>query len=178
MLVCVVWCCAQLRHPHTELSWEGITRETASSFVLQVPSTGLQLKGQMIPSSIPVPGEVGSRSAPPAHWPGRVQRQPHLSFAAMLSPLAGCPVPKPVMLFLGSPRLANLDEMLKVGLFLSDIPLHDLSRDFVLLAEQRQAEADLKEKFEKLTLDLKVRSRFGDQRDGRGLSRRAVVVVR
>ncbi len=70
--------------------------------------------------------------------------------------LAGCPVPRPVLLFMGSPRCANLSEMISTGLFLSDIPLHDLSRDFVLLAEQRQAEADLKEKFEKLTLDLKV----------------------
>jgi guanylate cyclase soluble subunit beta len=40
-------------------------------------------------------------------------------------------------------------------MFLSDIPLHNLSRDFVLLAEQRQAEADLKERFEKLTMELR-----------------------
>ncbi|GIL96581.1 hypothetical protein Vretimale_2365 [Volvox reticuliferus] len=62
----------------------------------------------------------------------------------------------PVLLFLGSPRVANLEEMSVHGLYLSDIPLHDMSRDFVLLAEQRQAEADLKERFEKMAVDLRV----------------------
>ncbi|PNW71315.1 hypothetical protein CHLRE_16g649050v5 [Chlamydomonas reinhardtii] len=61
----------------------------------------------------------------------------------------------PALLFLGSPRLANLEEMNGHGLYLSDIPLHDMSRDFVLLAEQRQAEADLKERFEKMAVELR-----------------------
>ena len=34
------------------------------------------------------------------------------------------------------------------GLFFSDFPAHDMTRDFVLLAEQRKAEAGLKERFE------------------------------
>ncbi|KAJ9517261.1 hypothetical protein QJQ45_009127 [Haematococcus lacustris] len=119
----------KVRHPHTKLTWEGIAKEVASSFVLQVPSTGLELKGQMIPTHMPVPG---------------------------------CPVPKPVMLFMGSPRLANLDEMMRHKLYCSDIPLHDLSRDFVLLAEQRQAEADLKEKFEKLTVEIQAEKMRSD----------------
>lgn len=51
--------------------------------------------------------------------------------------------------------MASLDELQQYGLYLSDIPLHHLSRDFVLLAEQRQAEADLKERFEKLTMELR-----------------------
>lgn len=72
---------------------------------------------------------------------------------------AGCPQQKDVLLFLGSPRCANLDELQRCQLFLSDFPLHDMGRDFVLLAEQRQAEADLKEKFEKLTIELKVGGR-------------------
>ncbi|GFR46278.1 hypothetical protein Agub_g7832 [Astrephomene gubernaculifera] len=63
---------------------------------------------------------------------------------------------RPVLLFLGSPRVATLEEMGAHGLFLSDIPLHDMSRDFVLLAEQRQAEADLKERFEKMAVELRV----------------------
>lgn len=53
---------------------------------------------------------------------------------------------KPAILFMGSPRCANLDELLSKGLHLSDFPLHDMGRDFVLLAEQRAAEAELKDK--------------------------------
>eukprot|EP00798_Chlamydomonas_sp_ICE-L_P003500 gene3500-13567_t len=71
-------------------------------------------------------------------------------------PIPGCPVQKEVLVFIGSPRCANLDDLQKHKLFLSDIPIHDMSGDFVLLAEQRQAEADLKERFEKLTNELKA----------------------
>jgi hypothetical protein len=42
------------------------------------------------------------------------------------------------------------------GVYLSDIPRYDLSSDYILLAEQRQAEADLKDKYERLTLELQV----------------------
>lgn len=45
----------------------------------------------------------------------------------------------------------------------ADIPLHDMSRDFVLLAEQRQAEADLKERFEKLSIELKEERERSDK---------------
>lgn len=44
------------------------------------------------------------------------------------------------------------------GVYLSDIPRYDLSSDYILLAEQRQAEADLKEKYERLSVELQVRS--------------------
>ena len=54
----------------------------------------------------------------------------------------------PCLLFMGSVRISCLEEMKRMGLYLSDIPPHDMARDFVLLAEQRQVEADLKEKFE------------------------------
>jgi len=44
----------------------------------------------------------------------------------------------------------------KAGCCLSDIALHDMTSDYILLAEQRHAEADLKERYERLTLELKV----------------------
>lgn len=47
------------------------------------------------------------------------------------------------------------------GVYLSDIPRYDLSSDYILLAEQRQAEADLKEKYERLTMELQVSLRTG-----------------
>jgi guanylate cyclase soluble subunit beta len=61
---------------------------------------------------------------------------------------------QPGMLFLASPRVASLDDLQKFRLFLSDIPLHDMSRDYVLLAEQRSAEVDLKNLYEKNLADL------------------------
>ena len=50
--------------------------------------------------------------------------------------------------FMGSPRFSGLDELRMHDLYLSDFPTHDMAADFVLLAEQRKAEADLKEKYE------------------------------
>ena len=65
-------------------------------------------------------------------------------------------VPQQGMLFLASPRVASLDDLQKFRLFLSDIPLHDMSRDYVLLAEQRSAEVDLKNQFELNLAELKA----------------------
>ncbi|KXZ49678.1 hypothetical protein GPECTOR_20g535 [Gonium pectorale] len=63
---------------------------------------------------------------------------------------------RPALLFLGSPVVADLEHMTSHGLYLYDIPLHDMSRDLVLLAEQRQAEAELRERYEKLATELQA----------------------
>lgn len=81
--------------------------------------------------------------------------------------LAGMPEAD-VLLFLASPRLSSLEEMEQRGLFLSDFSLHDMGSDYVLLAEQRQAEAGLKERYEKLSVELKV-WRGTEGLDGRSL---------
>ncbi|EFJ46683.1 guanylyl and adenylyl cyclase family member [Volvox carteri f. nagariensis] len=138
----------KLRHPYIPFEYDKMVLESSSLYLLKSLETGLEFKGQMVQSSMP----------------------------------DGLPV----LLFLGSPRVANLEEMSVHGIFLSDIPLHDMSRDFVLLAEQRQAsllgllsflelglfcagllycfirvwgfraEADLKERFEKMAVELRV----------------------
>jgi len=72
--------------------------------------------------------------------------------------LAGPPGSSPVsvLMFLASPRCAGLDDMHAKGLFMSDIPLHDVSSDFILLTEHNSAELNLKERYEKLSVELKV----------------------
>lgn len=42
-----------------------------------------------------------------------------------------------------------------LGMYLSDIPIHDATRDLILLSEQHSAENELKEKLEDLTDRLK-----------------------
>ena len=58
------------------------------------------------------------------------------------------------MLFLCSPSVMNLDDLNKRGLYLSDIPLHDATRDLVLLSEQFEAEYKLTQNLEILTDQL------------------------
>ncbi|KFM79990.1 Guanylate cyclase soluble subunit beta-1, partial [Stegodyphus mimosarum] len=56
-----------------------------------------------------------------------------------------------LMLFLCSPSVLNLDDLNRRGLYLSDIPLHDATRDLVLLSEQFEAEYKLTRNLEILT---------------------------
>ncbi|XP_056417592.1 guanylate cyclase soluble subunit alpha-2 isoform X1 [Hyla sarda] len=54
------------------------------------------------------------------------------------------------MLFLGSPRVDKLDELMGRGLHLSDIPIHDATRDVILVGEQAKAQDGLKKRMDKL----------------------------
>ncbi|XP_054709218.1 guanylate cyclase soluble subunit beta-1-like [Uloborus diversus] len=56
-----------------------------------------------------------------------------------------------LMLFLCSPSVLNLDDLHRRGLYLSDIPLHDATRDLVLLSEHFVAEYKLTKNLEILT---------------------------
>lgn len=56
-----------------------------------------------------------------------------------------------LVLFLCSPSVLNLDDLNRRGLFLSDIPLHDSTRDLILLSEQFEAEYKLTKNLEILT---------------------------
>ncbi|UYV65001.1 GUCY1B3, partial [Cordylochernes scorpioides] len=55
------------------------------------------------------------------------------------------------MLFLCSPSVLSLEDLHARGLYLSDIPLHDATRDLVLLSEQFEAEYQLTRNLEILT---------------------------
>uniref|UniRef100_H2Z229 guanylate cyclase n=1 Tax=Ciona savignyi TaxID=51511 RepID=H2Z229_CIOSA len=54
------------------------------------------------------------------------------------------------MLFLGSPNLRTLEELNKTGMFISDIAIHDATRDVILVGEQTTAQESLKRRMDKL----------------------------
>lgn len=56
-----------------------------------------------------------------------------------------------VLLYLCSPHVINLDELRQRELYLSDIPLHDATRDLVLISERFDEEYKLTQKLEILT---------------------------
>ena len=47
------------------------------------------------------------------------------------------------MLFVGSPLITSLNEMRETNVYMADIPLFDVTREIVLLYEQRNAEIDI-----------------------------------
>lgn len=54
------------------------------------------------------------------------------------------------LLFLGSPVVDGLDSLTSRGLYLSDIPIHDATRDIILIEEQSRAQESLKRRMDKL----------------------------
>lgn len=64
-------------------------------------------------------------------------------------------VPESVsLMFLGSPRVDKLEELMGRGLYLSDIPIHDATRDVILVGEQARAQDGLKKRMDKLKVKL------------------------
>ncbi|XP_003977131.1 guanylate cyclase soluble subunit alpha-2 isoform X1 [Takifugu rubripes] len=58
------------------------------------------------------------------------------------------------LMFLGSPRVDKLEELMGRGLYLSDIPIHDATRDVILVGEQARAQDGLKKRMDKLKATL------------------------
>ncbi|KAL6759494.1 hypothetical protein V8C86DRAFT_2573451 [Haematococcus lacustris] len=100
-----------------------------------------------------VPAQLRYPTPPPLRQPGlnMSHRAPARRASALTSPLSPSAVREPcaapalaqkeVLLFIGTPRVLNLDQLRAAGLFLDDIPLHDMSSDFVVMAEQHELEA-------------------------------------
>lgn len=60
-----------------------------------------------------------------------------------------------LVLYLCSPSVLDIDDMRTKGLFVSDIPIHDSTRQLILLSEQFAAEYKLTQRLEVLTDYLK-----------------------
>ncbi|KAJ0062416.1 hypothetical protein NL108_011024, partial [Boleophthalmus pectinirostris] len=64
------------------------------------------------------------------------------------------------MLYLCSPKLRSLQELQDSGLHLSDLAQHDVTRDLVLLNQQRLAEMELTNQLERKKEELRILSHF------------------
>ncbi|XP_070298628.1 guanylate cyclase soluble subunit alpha-2-like [Salvelinus sp. IW2-2015] len=58
------------------------------------------------------------------------------------------------LMFLGSPRVDKLEELMGSGLYLSDIPIHDATRDVILVGQQAKAQDGLNNRMDKLKATL------------------------
>ncbi|KAH9508000.1 Guanylate cyclase soluble subunit beta-2 [Bulinus truncatus] len=63
------------------------------------------------------------------------------------------------VIFVGSPRLTSLKEMKRMNIYMADIPLYDVTREMVLLYQQRTAEIDITKELDETTAELKRMSR-------------------
>ena len=67
------------------------------------------------------------------------------------SPYPGSPI-----LFLGSPRVNTIEDLLQQGLYLSDIPVHDVTRDLILLNRHFRVEMGIARELEEIKRDLQI----------------------
>ena len=70
------------------------------------------------------------------------------------------------LMFLGSPRVDKLEELMGRGLHLSDIPIHDATRDVILVGEQTKAQDGLKKRMDKLKVRVRRSGAGGAQQGG------------
>lgn len=82
---------------YIQLDYEAILVNTNSSFVLQSRSTGITLKGQMLPTSVQLPGEHGAYLAGTGRCTAglRVRQHSVVSAAACCMPDACFPARPP-----------------------------------------------------------------------------------
>ncbi|XP_046826962.1 head-specific guanylate cyclase [Vespa crabro] len=66
------------------------------------------------------------------------------------------------ILFVSSPFLNGLDGLTGRGLFISDIPLHDATRDVILVGEQARAQDGLRRRMDKLKSSIEEANRAVD----------------
>ncbi|XP_063832001.1 head-specific guanylate cyclase [Ostrinia nubilalis] len=74
------------------------------------------------------------------------------------------------LLFVGSPFLDGLEGLTGRGLFISDIPLHDATRDVILVGEQARAQDGLRRRMDKLKNSIEEASKAVDKEREKNVS--------
>ncbi|KAK4886242.1 hypothetical protein RN001_002513, partial [Aquatica leii] len=74
------------------------------------------------------------------------------------------------VLFIGSPFLDGLEGLTGSGLFISDIPLHDATRDVILVGEQARAQDGLRRRMDKLKSSIEEGNRAVDKEREKNVS--------
>ena len=67
------------------------------------------------------------------------------------------------ILFLASPRITSVEELVLQGLYISDIPIHDVTRDLILLNRHFRVEMTIAEQLEKTKCDLEEEKARADR---------------
>ncbi|KAL1130142.1 hypothetical protein AAG570_013080, partial [Ranatra chinensis] len=74
------------------------------------------------------------------------------------------------LLFVASPSLDGLESLNSRGLFISDIPLHDATRDVILVGEQARAQDGLRRRMDKLKNSIEEASSAVDKERQKNVS--------
>lgn len=127
-----------LDRPRMEFSFESVLSHINTVFIVTVKQSALRFGDTPAPYS-PADGRRMSIANPTLRLKGQMIYIPT----------------NDSVLFLCSPRASNLECLKKWGIFFSDIPVHDATRDLIFMSQARRAERELVEQLEETSNDLK-----------------------
>ncbi|KAL3178238.1 hypothetical protein MRX96_038749 [Rhipicephalus microplus] len=140
--------------PVIECSFESILGFLNQVYVVTAKD-GVLEKDRKFPQAKPAASPTGSRRKLLRRLNSTVEPPPdgvlRLKGQMVSLPEADC------LLFVCSPRVKSLEDMHRVGLFFSDLALHDPVRDLILISHQRRRERELVEKLDEASNHLKAR---------------------
>ena len=137
----------QVVRPNLELTFENIVSHTDTVFVIRVKDR-IHLSTSVLSAQNPSYNMFSRRLSIPT------EKEDTELLQKQRMRLKGQMVWLPEsdrVLFLCSPSVSNLEDLVERGIYLSDIPVHDATRDLVLLSEQFRAEYELTQKLETMT---------------------------
>ncbi|XP_071452602.1 guanylate cyclase soluble subunit beta-1 [Hetaerina americana] len=145
---CKVTDVLEMVRPHLDLTFEHVLSHIDTVFVLRTREGAIGRRRRA--ASGVGEGSDGSAAEDKGRRPdgdegGEAQQPPSIRLKGQM-----LFIPESNLIaFLCYPSVMNLDDLARRGLYISDVPLHDATRDLVLLSEQFEAEY-------KLTTDLEV----------------------
>ncbi|GBP97855.1 Head-specific guanylate cyclase [Eumeta japonica] len=101
--------------------------------------------------------------------PRRMRMKRHCEGLEIKGQMVFCPE-SDSLLFVGSPFLDGLEGLTSRGLFISDIPLHDATRDVILVGEQARAQDGLRRRMDKLKNSIEEASKAVDKEREKNVS--------
>ena len=161
VFACLIDFALQVRHPYVSWTFSSVLELTSSSFLLRTRgATELELKGQFLPAQMQGQDVLLFMGSVRLSCLEELQVRMWCGHQGSSEGGAGHQAKEHAMHSLCRPRIGEMTSppphTQRCNLYLSDIPPHDMARDFVLLAEQLKVESDLKEK-------LEVRGSKGEQ---------------
>ncbi|GAV00719.1 hypothetical protein RvY_11525-2 [Ramazzottius varieornatus] len=88
----------------------------------------------------------------------KTSQQTNLAGMELKGQMSFCPESN-LIIFIGSPVVEKLEELTGRGLYISDIPIHDATRDVILVGEQTKAQDGLKKRMDKLKNSIEEANR-------------------
>ena len=130
----------ELTRPRMEFTFEAVLSHINTVFIATVKQPALRMSADTLSKAVTNSYSQGPHNAIPVL---------RLKGQMIYVPKSDC------ILFLCSPRVSSVGFLKQLGIFYSDIPVHDATRDLIFMSHARRAERELVERLEETSNDLR-----------------------